>query len=80
MYMRSHPVGLDVLFFGRNRRLLPYFMCANSEGSGETARMRRWVFGGRLCDKYHNLMNWLKTSFVASYHFKGELPRQEEKI
>ena len=41
MYMRSHPVGLDVLFFGRNRRLLPYFMCANSEGSGETARMRR---------------------------------------
>ena len=27
-------------------RLLPYFMCANSEGSGETARMRRltWAF------------------------------------
>ena len=34
-------------------------MCANSEGSGETARMRRlaWAFAGRLCDKYHNLMN-----------------------
>ena len=37
-------------------------MCANSEGSGETARMRRlaWAFAGRLCDKYHNLMSWLK--------------------
>ena len=31
-------------------------MCANSEGSDETARMRRlaWAFAGRLCDKYHN--------------------------
>ena len=36
-------------------------MCANSEGSGETAWMCRlvWVFAGRLCDKYHNLMTWL---------------------
>ena len=36
-------------------------MCANSEGSGETARMGRLAraFVGRLCDKYHNLMNWL---------------------
>ena len=36
-------------------------MCANSEGSGETARMRRLAcaFAGRLCDKYHNLMSWL---------------------
>ena len=36
-------------------------MCANSEISGETARMRRlaWAFAGRLCDKYHNLMSWL---------------------
>ena len=39
-----------------------YFMCANSEGSGETAQMRRpdWAFAGRLCDKYHNLMSLLK--------------------
>ena len=43
----------------------PYFMCANSEGSGETAQMRRlaWAFAGRLCDKYHNPMSWLKTRF-----------------
>ena len=36
-------------------------MCANSEGSGETGRLRRldWAFNGRLCDKYHNLMSWL---------------------
>ena len=36
-------------------------MFANSEGSGETARMRRlaWAFAGRPCDKYHNLMSWL---------------------
>ena len=61
MRMRSHLVGLDVLIFGRTLRLLPYFMCANSEGTGETARMRRlaWAFVGRLCDKYHNLMSWL---------------------
>ena len=36
-------------------------MCANSEGSGVTARMRSLVcaFVGRLCDKYHNLVSWL---------------------
>ena len=50
------------LMFGRTLRLLPYFMCANSEGSGETALMRglAWAFVVRLCDKYHNLMSWLK--------------------
>ena len=32
----------------------PYFMSANSKGSGETALMRRlaWAFAGLLCDKY----------------------------
>ena len=65
--MRSHPVGLDVWFFGRALRLLPYFMYANSEGSGETARMCRlaWAFDGRLCDKYHNLMSWLIHRVIA---------------
>ena len=45
---------------------LPYFMRANSEGSDETARMRRltWAFDGRLCNKYHNLMNWLLFQIV----------------
>ena len=43
-------------------------MCANSEGSGGTARMRRlaWAFAGRLCVKYHNLMSWL-ISFIMNY-------------
>ena len=41
-HMRNHPVGLlTYLIFGQTLRLLPYFMCANSEGSGETARMLR---------------------------------------
>ena len=48
--------------FGRTLRLLPYLMCANSEGSVETARMRRlaWAFTDRLCDKYYNLMSLKK--------------------
>ena len=60
--MRNHPVGLDVCCFGRTLRLLPYFMCSNSEGSGETVRMRRLAgaFAGRLCDKDQLLMSWLK--------------------
>ena len=31
-------------------------------GTFRAARMRRlaWAFAGRLCDKYHNLMSWLK--------------------
>ena len=59
------------LIFGWTLRLLPYFMCANSEGSGETVRMRRfaWAFAGRLSDKYHNLMSWLKSRIsLNSYH------------
>ena len=61
--MHSHPVGLDIWFV-----VWPfvYFHTScvgmpNSEGYGETARMRRlaWAFAGRLCDKYHNLMSWL---------------------
>ena len=52
--------GIRCLIFGWSLRLLSYFTCANSEGSGETAHMRRlaWAFAGRLCDKYHNLMSW----------------------
>ena len=30
--------GARCLMFGRTLRLLPYFVCANSEGSGETVR------------------------------------------
>ena len=50
------------LIFGRTLCLLPYFICANSEGSGETAQMCKlaWTFAGRQCDKNHNLMSWLK--------------------
>ena len=46
-------------------------MCANSEGSGETAWMRRLarVFAGRLCDKYHNLLSWLIYWSVGTVKF-----------
>ena len=66
MRMCRHPVGLDVWFLV-GLRPLPYFMWANSEGSGETARMRRlaWAFARRLCGKYHNLMSWLNCLFIA---------------
>ena len=59
--------GARCLIFGRTLRLLPYFMCANSEGSGETARMRRLAcaFAGRLCDKFNNLMSWLYLSSIS---------------
>ena len=42
-------------------------MCANSEGSGKTVRMRRlaWAFAGRLYDKYHNLMSWLSLQMIV---------------
>ena len=52
-------IGARCLIFGRTFCLLPYLMWANSEGSCETARMRRLAFAGRLCDKYHYLMSWL---------------------
>ena len=55
--MRSNPLGLRIWFFGQTLRLLPDFMCAISEGSGETNLA--WAFAVRLCDKYHNLMSWL---------------------
>ena len=44
-------------------------MCANSEESSETARMRRlaWDIAGGLCDKYHNLMSWPKYMYRARY-------------
>ena len=49
------------LILGWTLCLCPYYMCANSKGSGETARMHRlaWAFAGRLSDNYHNLMSWL---------------------
>ena len=54
--------GARCLIVGRTLCLPPYFMCANSEGSGETVWMRRLVsaFIGCLCDKYHKLMSWIK--------------------
>ena len=54
-------------------------MCANNEGSVETSQMRRlaWVFAGRICDKYQNLMGWLNLFLsdvlyiVCSWQYDG---------
>ena len=56
------------LNFGLTLPLLPYFMCANSKGSGKTARMRRltWAFAGQLCGMYHNLMSWLISRAIST--------------
>ena len=61
--MNSHPMGLDFWFLVG---LFVYFMCVKSECSGKTARMHRlaWAFAGHLCDKYHNLMSWLKGNLM----------------
>ena len=56
--MHSQPVGAGCLI---DSCLLPYFMCVNSEGSGETAQMRiepwlvAWAVAAHLCGTYHNL-------------------------
>ena len=38
--------GARSLIFGQILHLHPYFMCANKDGSGETARMRRLIRAG----------------------------------
>ena len=55
--MRSYSVGARCRIFGWTLRLLPYFMRANSDCADAQLA---WAFAGRLCDKYHNLMSWLK--------------------
>ena len=57
--------------FGLTLRLLPYFMYATSEGSGETVWMRRlaWAFTGRICDKYHNLIGWVHSCLKICEQF-----------
>ena len=61
-------IGTRCLIFGRTLRLLPYFMCANNEGSGETRGCAGSpAFAGRLCDKYHNHMSWLICRSPSSF-------------
>ena len=52
--------GARHLEFPPNPELLPYFVCANSEGSGESAHMRRltWAFTAHICNKFQNRLNW----------------------
>ena len=34
-----------------------------------------WAFAGRLCDKYHNLMSWLKWAAATRRH-----PKQQPNV
>ena len=51
--------GARCLIFGRSLRLLPYFMCANSEGSGEDAQSSLSLRWSPMWNEYHNFMSWL---------------------
>ena len=58
--------GARCLMFGRTFCLLPYFMYANSEVSGEAEPSLVASRG----DKYHNLMSWLHCDWtIASVFF-----------
>ena len=37
-----------------------------------------WAFAGRLCDKYHNLMSWLKWE-KNTYNLDGMKEEQQEQ-
>ena len=67
--------GGRCLMFSRTRRLLPYFMCAKSESSGEPARMRRlaWAFACPHCIKYHDLMSWPKQWYACIVTYLGSV-------
>ena len=56
--------GLDVWFFVRH---FVYFHMSYMRTTKALARLQMhrlaWAFAGRLCDKYHNLMSWLKCLF-----------------
>ena len=57
-------------------------MCANSEGSGETARMRRLAraLAGRLCDKYHNLIFKLAYKYFKPLKYFATLQLMNEWV
>ena len=70
----QHYISMDLWLPRHWTKTIKYincFMCANSEGSGETAQMHRlaWTFTGRLCDKYHKLMSWLNYTLYMVWKF-----------
>ena len=56
MRIRSHPVGVRCLIFGRILRLLPYFMCVNREGSGVCVISTIISCAGSFLIKRHTVM------------------------
>ena len=66
--------------FGRTLHLVPYFICANSEGSGETARMPLRMPSLVTCDKYQNRMRWLGSIEGAATNTSGIIECRHWKI
>ena len=68
--MRSHPMAARGLLFGRTLCLIPCFICAGSECSGETARMRMlaWAFASRLrgwaCSPEPSLVGYVISAII----------------
>ena len=59
--------------------LVPYIVCVNKEGSGETARKNKfaWTFAVRLYDKNPLHMGWLKWATSWQNHQNGMCAQQK---
>ena len=69
MRVPGHSEGLEIWLFAQDF-LVAYIVWANSEGSGETALMRRlaWAFAVLLCGKYPGSMNMIRQGFSRFIH------------
>ena len=69
--MRNHPMAARCLLFGRTLCLIPCFVSAGSECSGETARMRMlaWAFVSRLrgcaCSPEPSLVGYVISAIIS---------------
>ena len=54
---------------------------ASSEGSGQTARMRRlaWTFAARIGNKYQIRLTWSIFNFIEKYHHRMQRSEKDEK-
>ena len=57
--------GARCLIFGRTLRLLPYFMCANSEGSDGTARMHRLPEPSLVAYVISTIISWVGSNCIS---------------
>ena len=63
---RSHPVGLDVWYLVRPFVYFHTFMCANGEGSGETARMCSLAWAFAFAYAISTMISWTGSNNVRA--------------